>query len=532
MKYFAYILLLFLCFTTFSQNAITSTITHENLGSNVNSYAGEISPIISSDGKTLYFVRDGHSQNKAGQDIWFSTLNEDGNWNPATHPKTPLNQGYNSGVFNISTDNNQLLVRGAYVDGEYESSGLSIVTKNKKGEWNDPEKLEIKNFSKYSSLGKYNGSFLSTDGKTILMYFADDANGGNSDIYVSHLILKDKWAKPKSAKDVGKFISKTLKNNTWTEPEKIGNLNTKEFDETAPFLAADGYTLYYSSNRTGTLGSNDIWMSKRLDSTWKKWSEPINLGTGINTIDWDCYYTLDARGEQAYMVSWKNSLGAADIVKIKLSKEVRPNPVVLISGKVYNAKTKEPIGANIEYENLMNGKNTGIATSNPQTGEYKIVLPYGINYGFMAFAEKHIAISDNIDLSTIAEYKEITRDLYLVPLEVGSTIRLNNIFFDFGKATLRSESFPEIDRLIVYMHQNSNMEIELSGHTDNVGGKETNLKLSDDRAKAVTAYLVANGVKENRIKTIGYGETKPISSNETEEGKQLNRRVEFTILKN
>ncbi|MBK6834583.1 MAG: PD40 domain-containing protein [Bacteroidetes bacterium] len=159
MKYFVYILLLFSYLKTLSQSATSSTITHENIGSNVNSYAGEISPIISSDGKTLYFVRDGHSQNKAGQDIWFSTLNEDGKWNLAIHPKNPLNQGYNSGVFNISTDNNQLLVRGAYVDGEYENSGLSIITKNKKGEWNDPEKLEIKNFSKYSSLGKYNGSF-------------------------------------------------------------------------------------------------------------------------------------------------------------------------------------------------------------------------------------------------------------------------------------------------------------------------------------------------------------------------------------
>ena len=532
MKYLTCFLLLLLSICAFSQSATNTTIVHENLGSNVNSYAGEISPIISSDGKILYFVRDSHNQNKAGQDIWFSTLNEDGNWTPASHPKAPLNQGYNSGVFNVSTDNNQLLVRGAYVDGEYESSGLSIVTKNKKGEWNDPVKLEIKNFSKYSSLGKYNGSFLSADGKTILFYFSDDNNGGLSDIYVSHLILKDKWVKPKSAKDLGKFISKSLKNNTWTEPEKIGNLNSKEFDETAPFLAADGYTLYYSSNRTGTLGSNDIWISKRLDSTWKKWSEPINLGTGINTADWDCYYTLDARGEQAYMVSWKNSLGAADIVKIKLSKEVRPNPVVLVSGKVYNAKTKEPIGVNIEYENLMDGKNAGIAFSNPLTGAYKIVLPYGINYGFMAFAEKHIAVSDNIDLSIISGYKEITRDLYLVPLEVGSTIRLNNIFFDFGKATLRQESFPEIDRLVGYMNENEGMEIELSGHTDNVGSKDANLKLSDDRAKAVTEYIVSKGIDAKRIKALGYGETKPVGTNDTDEGKQLNRRVEFTILKN
>ena len=143
-----------------------------------------------------------------------------------------------------------------------------------------------------------------------------------------------------------------------------------------------------------------------------------------------------------------------------------------------------------------------------------------------------IAVSDNLDLTNVAEYKEITRDLYLVPLEVGSTIRLNNIFFDFGKATLRPESFPELERLVGYMNQNGGMEIELSGHTDNVGSKDANLKLSDDRAKAVTEYIVSKGIDTKRIKALGYGETKPVGTNDTDEGKQLNRRVEFTILKN
>jgi outer membrane protein OmpA-like peptidoglycan-associated protein len=452
----------------------------------------------------------------------------------AVHPKEPLNHtGKSSGIANVSTDGNQLLVRGAFEDGEYEGGGLSVILRSKKGGWKDPKKLEIKNYKKYSNMGNYNNSFLTPDGKTLVFAFSDNSNGGRHDLYFSRLILKDPWSKPKSIKDFSKFVNKALNNNTWTEPEKIKSLSLRDYNEFAPFMAADGVTLYYSSNKEGGLGGQDIWMTKRLDDTWQNWSEPVNLGPTVNTNDWDAYYTLDAKGEEAYMVSSKNSVGGnEDIVKIKLITELRPNPVVLIKGKVFNAKTKEPLGAEIEYENLVDGKNVGIAQSNAQTGEYKIVLPYGKNYGFMAYAEKFISVSDNLDLSSVAEYKEITRDLYLVPLEVGSTIRLNNIFFDIGKATLRPESFPELERLAGLMNENGKMQIELSGHTDNVGSDEANMKLSADRAKTVTDYLVSLGITAERIQSKGYGETKPVGTNDTEEGRQLNRRVEFTILKN
>ena len=519
--------------TSSTHTTVTKTVL-ENLGLNVNSSAQELLPVISADGNTIYFVRDGHSNNFSGQDVWYCNKNADGTWGPAIHPREPINHsGKSSNVFNVSTDGNQLLVRGSFEDGEYEGSGLSVIVKNKKGEWKDPKKLEIKNFNKYADLGSYSGAFLTPNGKTLLMTFSESSNGQKSEIYVSHLILKDNWNKPKSIKDFTKFVGKALNHNTWTEPELIKSLSLREYSEFAPFMAADGITFYFSSGRPGGLGNQDIWMSKRLDDTWQNWSEPVNLGSTINSEDWDAYYTLDAKGEEAYMVSSKNTVGGGpDIDKIKLIKELRPNPVVLIKGKVFNAKTKEPIGASIEYENLSDGKNVGVASSNAQTGEYKIVLPYGKNYGFMAYAEKHISISDNLDLTNVAEYKEIVRDLYLVPLEVGSTIRLNNIFFDLGKSTLRSESYPELERLAGLMTQNSKMMIELSGHTDNVGSDEANLKLSDDRAKSVTDYLVTLGIDAKRIVAKGYGETKPVSTNDTDEGKQLNRRVEFTILKN
>ncbi|MGZ3900221.1 MAG: OmpA family protein [Bacteroidia bacterium] len=505
----------------------------ENLGTNVNSYASELCPVITADGKTLYFVRDGHSTNLATQDVWYCEKSGD-SWGVAIHPREPINHsGKSSGIANVSTDGNQLLVRGAFEDGEYEGSGLSVIVKNKKGAWKDPKKLEIKNYKTYADMGNYNNSFLTPDGKILLFAFSDRSNGGRHDLYFSRLILKDPWSKPKSIKDFSKFVNKTLNNNTWTEPEKIKSLSLRDNNEFAPFMAADGVTLYYSSDKEGGIGGQDIWMTKRLDDTWQNWSEPVNLGSTVNTNEWDAYYTLDAKGEEAYMVSAKNSVGGnEDIVKIKLITELRPNPVVLITGKVFNAKTKEPIGASIEYENLADGKNVGVAQSNAQTGEYKIVLPYGKNYGFMAYTEKFISVSDNLDLSSVAEYKEITRDLYLVPLEVGSTIRLNNIFFDVAKATLRPESFPELDRLAGLMTDNGKMQIELSGHTDNVGSDEANMKLSSDRAKTVTDYLVGLGIAAERIQAKGYGETKPLGTNDTEEGRQLNRRVEFTILKN
>lgn len=513
-------------------HSVVSKIVLENLGPNVNSSAGEIHPVISADGKTLYFVRDGHNANYANQDVWYCQWTGT-EWSPAIHPGEPLNfRGKSSGVSNVSTDNNQLLIRGAFEDGEYVGPGLSVLEKNKKGEWKYPRKLEIVNYVKYSDMGDYNNSVLTPDGKHIIFAFSDRSNNGNHDLYVSHLVLRDKWHKPSSINDFAKLVGKALNHNTWTEPALIKLLSQHDYSEYAPFMAADGITLYYSSNQPGGYGDQDIWMTKRLDDSWRNWSTPVNLGPSINTNDWDAYYTIDARGEDAYMTSNANSYGQSDIVKVKLVSEMRPNPVVLMSGKVFNAKTKLPLSTSIEYEDLSDGKNMGVAVSNPLTGEYKVVLPYGKNYGMMAYAEKFISVSDNIDLTKVEGYREITRDLYLVPLEVGTTIRLNNIFFDFNKAVLRSESYPELDRLAGLMAQNAKMQIEIGGHTDNVGTDEANEKLSGDRAKSVVDYLISLGVDSKRITYKGYGEQKPLGSNDTEEGKQLNRRVEFTIIKN
>jgi len=243
---------------------------------------------------------------------------------------------------------------------------------------------------------------------------------------------------------------------------------------------------------------------------------------------------MDAGGEFAYLTSSDGAFGASDIVRVKLLEKEKPNPVVLVSGNVYNAKTKEPLTAQLIYQTLPDGIDAGTGISSPVDGSFKIVLPYDKNYSIRASADKFFAISENLNLDSLikAGYKEIHKDLYLAPIEIGQVFRLNNVFFDFDKYYLRPESFVELDRVVKFLNEYPNIEIEMSAHTDFKGSDEYNFKLSDNRARSVMEYILSKGIAAKRIISQGYGETKPVATNETDEGRQLNRRVEFKILKN
>jgi outer membrane protein OmpA-like peptidoglycan-associated protein len=274
-----------------------------------------------------------------------------------------------------------------------------------------------------------------------------------------------------------------------------------------------------------------MFMTKRLDDTWEHWSEPQNLGPDFNTKDWDAYYTVPASGEYAYFVSNKDAIGGLDIFRAKLPPSLKPEPVVLVSGNVLDAKTNKPLAADIHYEILPGAVDAGIAHSNPRDGSYKIVLPAGKMYGFRAEVKGYIPVDENLDVKKITEYKEIHRDLKLVPFEAGETVRLNNIFFDFNKSVLHVESNAVLDRLVNMLDQQSAIKLEIVGHTDNVGTPSFNKKLSESRAEAVKNYLISKGIAKTRIKSSGLGATKPVATNDSEEGRQQNRRVEFTIEK-
>ncbi|MEP6747729.1 MAG: OmpA family protein [Bacteroidota bacterium] len=490
----------------------------ENLGKNVNTAYPELRPTVSADGNLLFFICENNPRNTKyssvpnSQDIWFSERDTlTGKWSRAVHLGYPLNTVQYNAVYWISPDNNRILIRGAFMNGAYNGKGVSMCTLNRRGNWSEPEALIIKNYFKYDR-GHQSGATMGHDGQTLLLYMSPDQGSANNDIYVCFL----------------------TKDGTWTEPKNLGKkINFPETNEMTPYLAPDGVTMYFSSNREGGLGDNDIWMTKRLDNSWQKWSDPINLGSPINTENWDAFFTLDAGGEYAYLTTNLNTFGESDIVRVKLLEKEKPNPVLLVSGNVYNIKTKQPLSASLIYQTLPDGEVVGNAISGAADGAFKIVLPFDKNYSIRASADHFFAISENLNLDSLvkAGHKEIHKDLYLAPIEIGQVVRLNNVFFDFDKSNLRNESFVELDRVILLLKDNPAIEIEMSAHTDSKGSDDYNLKLSQSRATSVREYIVSKGVDGSRIVSQGYGETKPVASNETDDGRQLNRRVEFKILK-
>ena len=508
------------------ENVITEAtiIKVENLGALINTEYPEMRPTISADGNLLFFIRQGHPSNVQiqtvpnAQDIWYSTRDTAGSWSKAKHLNGAVNASHYNAVYWISPDLNTILLKGAFTEGQYLGTGVSMIRRMEDNSWSPAQMLRIRNFNKFGYTQQL-GASMGQDGKTLLFYMTDKKESFDNDLYVSFLEGGDIWTAPKS---LGKKI------------------NLPDYNEMSPFIAADGVTLYFSSDRPGGLGENDIWMTKRLDDSWQKWSEPVNLGAPINTVGSEAFFTLDAGGEYAYLTSSDGAYGASDIVRIKLLEKEKPDPVVLVSGNVYNAKTKEPLSASLVYEILPDGIEAGTGSSSPIDGAFKIVLPYDKNYSIRASADKFFAISENLNLDSLikAGYREIHKDLYLVPIEIGQVFRLNNVFFDFDKFFLRPESFTELNRVVTFLNEYPNIEIEMSAHTDSRGSDEYNVTLSHNRAKSVMEYILSKGIAPSRIVSKGYGETKPVAGNtnadgsDNPDGRQLNRRVEFMIMKN
>ncbi|SEP79981.1 OmpA family protein [Flavobacterium urocaniciphilum] len=459
----------------------------------------EANPVISPDGKTLFCARKDCSLNldSTKDDVWFSSKDANGNWSEMKNLGRPINNNDYNFVISCSPDNNTLLIGNTYnSDGSVKGPGLSIASRSISG-WNVPQEVVMED---YQNKNKFVAYFLTNDNKHLLISVERDGGYGFKDLYICEL-------KP---------------DNTWSKPKNLGNvINTFE-EETNPFLASDGKTLYFSSKGHPGYGAFDLFVSKRLDDSWTNWSKPQNLGNVINSVDYELSIFLSAKGDKAYIGK------SSDIYEVDNS--VKIDPVVLIKGKVYDNKTKKTLSVPIVYNNLKNNTNSGKAISNPVDGSYSIVLPFGQKYSFMAEKEGYYAVTENIDITNLNEYKEIEVDLYLSPIEKGEVIRLNNIFFDSGKYDLLSESYAELDKLHAILLNNPSMKIEISGHTDAVGSDTDNMSLSNNRANAVMQYLLKKGVNGNRLSSKGYGETKFIATNDTEKGKQKNRRVEFLIL--
>lgn len=471
-------------------NIPTQDIQRQGFASAINTNREEYAPILSADGRSLYLCK-----NSAGsEDIYVSQMDEQGNWS-APQPVTGWNTPNGSEApESISADGNTFYI---FKGGKFFTS-----KKNTSG-WSAPEAMPdpFNTFRWQADLS------ISGDGKAIL-FAAASSSFGNQDIYVC-LQRED---------------------GSWSEPVSLGeDINTLRSDR-SPFIHPDGKTLYFSSEGHDGFGSSDIYIAKRLDDTWTRWSKPLNLGPAFNTRGNDWGFRVSTDGSFAYYSA--NLSGNADIVRCKLPKEISPDKVATISGKVTDTNDV-PLDAEILWEDLSTGKVVQTTRSNPATGEFFAVLPERKRYGYTARKPGYFPQSGNVDMRTELSEVRLPEPIRLATIENMKTedisLPLNNLFFETAKYELQPESFPELNRLADLL-QSENLRIEVQGHTDNVGNEAGNQALSENRAKSVRAYLIERGCNAVSITSKGFGESKPKASNDTEEGRAQNRRVEIRVV--
>ncbi|GAA3921723.1 OmpA family protein [Hymenobacter algoricola] len=504
----------------------------DNAGPAINSPYPEYGPVISADESVILFTsrRDNSTGKQRDpetggffEDVYQSTRGSDGQWSAARNLGNPVNTDGHDATVGLAPDGQRMLVYSEDNGGDLEEADLRGAA------WRKPQKMggRINTGKGHESSAAY-----TPDGRSL--YFVSDKTGGvgNRDIYKVEIEGRGPAA-------------------------NLGPTINTPYGEEGVFLHPDGKTMYFSSEGHNTMGGYDIFRSVFENG---KWSAPENLGWPINTPDDDVFFVISASGRHGYYSSFRDDgLGSKDIYQITflgaekqpmlsqedqlLASRIQPvketmlappvpiatAQVTILKGVVTDEASKQPLEATIDV--VDNSRNELIASfrSNAQSGRYLVSLPSGVNYGIVVRQEGYLFHSENFDLPAGAAYSEVVKDIALKKLDVGVKVVLNNIFFDFDKATLRKESTAELERLQKLLVETPALRLEISGHTDNVGNAAYNKDLSLRRAKAVVDYLVAKGTDKARLTFAGYGDTQPVAPNTTKASRQLNRRTEFKV---
>lgn len=478
----------------------------KKLGPGINTTDSENFPVLSPDGKMMFFSRSTNigSIGVDQRTLMVSELNErTGEWGNAKPLPTNLNSGDVPQIICVSPDKNTLYLNGQYENGVMvEDWGLALSHRTKTG-WSDPENQVINDFE---NLNEYESYSFSTNNKIGIISIQKSNGYGDRDLYV---IFKNEKG--------------------WSTPLNLGPTINTYGDDSSPCLAPDNVTLYYSTSGKSGYGRSDVYVTRRLDNTWMKWSEPLNLGPYVNDKEGNSDFVVDAFGNYAFITRHVEVSQKSDIYKFIVPEAARPEPVTIINGKVLNKENGKPLAAEISYLNLDNGREEGIAKSNPLDGSFVLILPRGIDYSFLAEAKGYLSESQHINNRENEQDQtvEIDVDLYLSPVKVGEIVTLNSIFFEPQKYQLLPKSYLELDRVTDFLVQNPFVQIEIGGHTDMATPSTPDQELKDlslNRAKSVKDYLVQNSIPPNRISIFGYGRTQPASRNQA-----LNRRVEIKI---
>ena len=468
-----------------------------NLGKEVNSSHPEYLPILSIDGSELIFTRRLTGTN---EDFYVSKKDSSG-WGMAKPAGGNINTPQSEAAQTLSADGEWMIYAASGREDSYGNYDLYMAQKTNE-EWED-----VYHFGLGINTDQWEAQpSLSPDRKDL--YFASRRPGGfgGIDIYVSHL-------KP---------------NGYYSQPENMGSGINTSGDDQCPFIHADNQTLYFTSNGWPGYGDDDLFVVRKQPNG--EWGKPENLGYPINTIEKEGTMCIAADGKTAYYAADRNdSYGGLDIYSFELREDVRPVKTLWVKGKITDKNTGKPVVSTLELNNLA----THQTISHIQTddaGNYFMTLPVGKDYAFNVNSKGYLFYSDNFLMANKSPDSTYIKNILLEPIASNASVVLKNIFFEVNKYELNPESQTELDNLVRLLNENPTMEIEISGHTDNVGKPSDNMILSNNRAKAVVNFLISKKINPARLVAKGFGETKPLADNKTEAGRLQNRRTEMRVI--
>ncbi len=511
-----------------------------NLGEGVNSPYPEYAPVFAPFDSIVYYTsrrpsefnhkRNIYLDDDYYEDIYYTSY-KNGKWHkPALFPK-PVNSKGNDASVAINPYGTEIIIRRGAGKGTF-----YIAKRKHDDKWKKPKEV-IKKINRKGSME----TTLTFSHDSSVVYFVSDRPGGYGG--------KDIWMVKRSGM------------GGWSKPKNLGPVINTPYDEEGVFIAQNDSVLYFASKGHNSIGGYDIFRSYKLPDG--RWTEPENLGFGINTPEDDLYIFVNQDGRTGYFTSrGHDGYGDFDIFdfffytpkpsfledakhsllafKNEPVNEITLEPPVpiktlrltVVKGIVTEYATNKPLNATIEIVDNETQEVIQVIKTNATTGEYIVMLPSGKNYGMSVNAPGHMFYSENFDIPAAQGYTEIHKDIQLMPIDPGSKIVLRNVFFDVNSATLKPESYPELNRLAEILKRYPGIVVEISGHTDNTGSFQYNMKLSQRRAESVVMYLISQGVPASALVAKGYGPTKPIAPNDTPEGRALNRRVEVKVLVN
>jgi OmpA-OmpF porin, OOP family len=488
-----------------SKNQSTKSYHRRELSDTVNRFVMQYFPVLTADQRQLIFTRRAGDGPNDDEDLMVSKKDDQGRWTAPESISKNINTPLNEGTCSISADGRRLIFTSC--SGRDGIGSCDLYESIKEGDvWTTPKNLGRNvNTSEWESQPS-----LSADGRTL--YFVSDRRAGVG--------RRDIW------------ISTLDETNTWTKAVNAGNEINSLFDEISPFIHANDRTLYFASNGLPGFGGYDIFYAER-DSA--EWQNPQNIGNLINDHEDQFSFFITADGKKGYYSheeTLPTGLSRSKIYEVQIPAEnqvrFRSN---YVKGIIRDKITKAPLKASVELINIDRNKRVSLVESDTITGDYLMVLTQGAEYALYINKKGYLFKSFNFNYSGINDFEPIVINIDLEKATAGSMVVLNNVFFDLDKFDLKPKSIPELEKIIRFMRENPQVRVEISGHTDNSGQPTYNKQLSQKRALSVFHYLTQKGIDKNRLVPIGHGSDKPLASNDSEEGRQQNRRIEFRIIK-